>query len=396
VVYFTTRSEPERWVKDVCFLDRVDGYEEDVLRQSLEAGWDLLPAPERPFRPGDRILLKPNLLSGRRPEKAVSTHPAVVAAVAGFLKDRGARLSLGDGPALESTARAVSSAGYTGLRERFGIDLAAFNHGRDVASRHRRWFPRLHLWEGLRDFDHIVNLPKCKTHTMMTLTLGVKNLFGCVPGTRKAAYHLSAGEDARRFARLMLEIWETVQPTLTVLDGIVAMEGNGPSLGKPRPIGLLAMSANALALDAVVGRLVRLPPERHPIVAEALSAGLPGAALDEVEVRGRTAEEMEIRDFRLPRPADCQWHLPRFLVRRFKKWWTYGPQILEDACTRCGQCRDICPAAAIATNGNQSLKVLSGRCIRCFCCHEVCPSSAIAIRPGAGLRGLEILKGRRD
>ncbi len=378
------------------FLDRLDGYGEAGLRRAVEAGWDRLGDAAPPFRPGDRVLLKPNLLSGRRPEKAITTHPDMVAAVAGFLKDRGCRVSLGDGPGLESTRHAVSAAGYDPVCSRFGVEVVPFDRGHDVPSRNRRWFPRLHLWERLPEFDHVVNLPKLKTHTQMTLTLGVKNLFGCVPGKRKAAYHLSAGETPQRFARLMLEIWETVRPALTVLDGVVAMEGNGPSLGDPRPAGLVALSPDALALDAVIGGLVGLPPERHPIVAEALAAGIPGADAAGVEIRGRAAEEMAIPDFKLPKPADVQWRLPSFLVRTFKNWWTHRPEIQPGPCTLCGQCREICPAEAIHANGDRSLRIDPGRCIRCYCCHEVCPSAAIAIRPGPGLRGLEILQGRKS
>ena len=378
------------------FLDRVEGYGEAGLRRAVEAGWDSLGADAPPFRAGDRVLLKPNLLAGRRPEKAVTTHPDMIAAVAGFLKDRGCRVALGDGPSIESTRRVVTVCGYDPVCARFGVEVVPFEHGRDVPSRHRRWFPRLHLWEGLAGFDHVVNLPKLKTHTQMTLTLGVKNLFGCVPGKRKAAYHLSAGDSPERFARLMLEIWETVRPSLTVLDGVVAMEGNGPNLGDPRPVGLVALSPDALALDAVIGALVGLPPERHPIVAEARAAGIPGANAGELDVRGRPAQEMAVPDFRLPKPADVQWRLPSFLVRTFKNWWTHRPEIQPGPCTLCGQCREICPAEAIHANGDRSLRIDPGRCIRCYCCHEVCPSAAIAIRPGAGLRGLEILKGRKS
>lgn len=377
-----------------CVLGQVAGYEPSALREFLESGWERLADRAPVLRAGDRVLLKPNLLSGRPPERAVNTHPAVVAAVAACLADRGCRLFLGDSPALESTARALGAAGYEPVMARHGITAVPFDRGREFPARSRRFFSRLFLYEGYADFDHVFNLPKLKTHTMMGLTLGVKNLFGFVPGTRKASYHLSAGSGEAHFARLMLEIADTIRPALTVLDGVLAMEGAGPGQGDPRPLGLMAMGLDCLALDAVIGRVVGAPPERHPVVREALAAGLPGADWRRVAVGGVDPDAAAVPDFRLPGRADAQWRIPRVAVRAFKNAWTTRPRIRTDRCRYCLACEAICPARAIADTGGRRLRVDPGRCIRCWCCHEVCPHGAIDIHTGMGLRALALVRPR--
>ena len=379
-----------------CCLRKIESYDRNIIRGALEECLAGLPGGGPPFRSGDRVLLKPNLLSGRAPERVVNTHPEVIAAVAESLSDCGCRLSLGDSPGLESLAHALHKAGYMPVLQRYGIAVADLHPGEDVPSRNRRWFSRLFLSSRLAEFDHLVNLPKFKTHGMMTLTLAVKNLFGLVPGKRKAAYHLSAGVDQATFARLMLEIGETCAPALSVLDGIVAMEGDGPGQGRPRPAGVLAVSTHALALDAVAGALAGVPPESHPIVWQAIQHGLPGARLGEVEVIGESIASLAIPDFKLPSTVDPHWRLPGFVQRGLKNWTSARPRILPDACRKCLECVRICPAEAIQPSNDGKLRVDPARCIRCFCCHEICPHQAIAIEPGRGRQVLNLLRGRKQ
>jgi len=376
-------------------LKKIENYDRSSIRAALEQGCDGLAGGRALFRSGDRVLLKPNLLSGRPPEKAVNTHPEVLAAVAEFLSDRGCRLSLGDSPGLESLGHALQKAGYAPVGQRYGIAVTDFHPGAEVSSRNRRWFSRLFLFDRLGEFDHLVNLPKFKTHGMMTLTLAVKNLFGLVPGKRKAAYHLSAGENQDTFARLMLEIAETCAPSLSVLDGILAMEGDGPGQGRPVPAGSLALSTHTVALDAVAGALAGVPPENHPIVRQAILHGLPGARLAEVEVLGDPIARLAMPAFTLPASVDCRWRLPGFLHRGLKNWTSAHPRILPDACLDCRKCARICPVEAIRPGRDNRLAVDVARCIRCFCCHEICPHHAIAIEPGRGRRVLDLLKGKK-
>jgi len=376
-----------------CFLKHVNEYNISNLRSALEEGWPLLNGGDAIFKSGDRVLLKPNMLSAAIPEKGITTHPAVISAVTEFLMDRGCHVLLGDSPAIESFQKVAAKAGYLDLLERYGIRPMSFDSGVYRTSKNRRWFPLVYLFDGLETVDHIINLPKLKTHSMMTLTLAVKNLFGCVPGKQKAAYHLSAGVTRDVFARLLLEIYETVNPTLTILDGIVSMEGNGPGQGTPRNTGIVIMGRNDLAIDALVGKLVGVAPDRHPIIKEALSIGMESADVSTINVVGDPIETVPTDNFKLPDSTGLQWSLPHFLVQRFRNWFTSRPKILNSPCIDCGKCQTICPVDAIGKN-NAGLHVDKSNCIRCFCCHEVCPAQAVEIVKGPGLRILEFFNWR--
>ncbi|MBN2431091.1 MAG: DUF362 domain-containing protein [Acidobacteria bacterium] len=369
-----------------CFLKKVEDYHHDRLRAAVGEGLAALQVTAALFRPGQRILLKPNFLSACHPERGVTTHPAVVAAVAECLADFGCELYLGDSPALDSLEKVIRKAGYQELIRRYGIRLAPLQREHLRPSRSRRWFPRLHLARELDSFDHVVNLPKLKTHSMMTLTLGVKNVFGCVPGKHKAAYHLSAGENRLYFARLLLEIWETVRPGLTILDGIVGMQGNGPGQGQLRSTGLLAMADDALALDAVIGHLLGVPADQHPVVAEAIRHDFASARWAETELSGDAVADCRVSGFQLPAVTDLRWRLPDFLARRIRNWFTTRPVIDPERCVHCGACAAICPTRAVRNRDGQEFEIVKELCIRCYCCHEVCPARAVDLRPGQGTR----------
>lgn len=385
MLYFALGRERVSMSTD-CFFYSVREYDPAALQMVLEEGLAGLGLAAGVFKPGDRVLLKPNLLAGSPPERAVTTHPRLVEAVAMVLLDRGCRVWAGDSPALDNTSSALAKSGYRDWMSRLGVKTASFDRGADVPSRHRRWFTRLHLDAGLTEFDHLVNLPKLKTHSMMTLTLGVKNLFGCVSGKRKVAYHFSAGESREYFARLLLEIWETVSPVLTILDGITGMEGNGPRNGRPVHLGILGMARNTLALDAVTAALLNVPPSRHPVVAEGLQAGITGANADEMTTAGTPLAMLRSDKFLLPAAAGLKFYLPPFLAGMFKEGVTEQPVIRSERCIKCMECAAICPAGAIGEDRDDGPRILTKRCIQCYCCQEICPQDAVAIHSGWMLR----------
>ena len=216
---------------------RCETYDEEEVLRGLRRSIDLLGGIETFVKRGDRVLLKPNLLYGKPPEKAVTTHPSVVRGMIEIVREAGGVPSIGDSPGMESLRKAAEKAGIKRVADETGCSLVEFDRPIVPPDRKGKWFKQLEIDRSVLEADVIINLPKWKTHGQMLLTLGVKNLFGCIPGPRKALWHLKAGQDQERFARMLIDVYLTVRPALTLLDGIVGMDGNGPGSGRPVPLG---------------------------------------------------------------------------------------------------------------------------------------------------------------
>jgi ferredoxin len=204
----------------------------------------------------------------------------------------------------------------------------------------------------------------------MLLTLGVKNLFGCVVGMRKPEWHLRAGVDREMFARLLVRVYQTVQPAVTVIDGRVAMHGQGPGRGgTPIALNVLLGSRDTVALDMVVCKLLGVEPETLLTNKIALEEGMVN---EQITMNGTLPE---VRDFRMPEiaplifgPAMLHGFMRRHLVQR--------PECNEDLCKMCGECWKYCPAEAITPSQN-NIHFNYDQCIRCYCCVEICPHGAL-------------------
>lgn len=297
-------------------LLRAHSYGEPALRDALEALLDPLGGMAAYVRPGDRVLLKPNLLTGSRPGKECITRPEVVAAVAKLVRAAGGQPFLGDSPAFGTAAGVARSNGYLPLLQDLDIPIVEFSGQRyAVASED---FGNLRLSKEALAADAIVNLPKVKSHSQLTLTLGVKNLFGCVPGKMKAWWHMEAGKDTARFGAMLVETARALAPELTIVDGIVGHQGNGPSGGEPRDLGILAAAADVFALDRALAALLGVEPERVPTLVAARALGC-GPELAAIAFPLQTPAELHVPDWRLPEtmlPID--FGLPRVLRSTLK------------------------------------------------------------------------------
>lgn len=330
-------------------------------------------------RPGATVLLKPNLLGSASPEKAATTHPRVVAYFIRRFRARGCRVLVGDSPAVEPLRHVAARSGILDAVEREGAELADFASEFESVRENPFAFRKLLLAGALRDADLVVNLAKVKSHAQMTLTLAVKNLFGCVVGMKKAGWHLKAGKDFARFAEMLCSAAAHADACLHVLDGVVSMEGNGPYNGTPRRTGFLAAAACPHALDAFVARLLGVDPALVPTLALARARGLPGAVAGGFRVTGDDPGALVIRDFRLTPRERIDWSLPGPLVRWIESTLAPRPEISSLACVGCAKCVRACPARAIDMDGR--LAAIRHRdCIHCFCCQEICPVGAIEPR----------------
>jgi len=363
-------------------IEKLADYDLKKLRQFLEKAFSLIP-PEKRIRPGERVLVKPNFLWPKPVESAVCTHPAVIYAVCEMVLDLGARPVVGDSPSRGSAQLVAEKIGLVPLAKRLGVEILNFAHLKRVEIKEPLKYHFLDLSEESLEFDRIINLAKFKTHAFLLLTLGVKNLFGCVAGARKAMYHLESAYRADLFTLLLLEIYRYFSPSLTIMDGIIAMEGNGPNNGEPRKLGLFFASTDAVALDRVCGEVVNFPFDYNltAFLGEKFQVGK--GRLEEIEIIGMDLEEVKIKDFQLPHPGPPEGEkIPRLARRIFKRRVYWRPEFDQEKCQACGICVEVCPSQALSLvpkerRSRKKIQIDRSRCISCFCCQEVCPEGAI-------------------
>ncbi|MDJ0900364.1 MAG: DUF362 domain-containing protein [Xenococcus sp. MO_188.B8] len=300
-------------------LIRAQSYELQKLRASLEYLLEPLGGIEAVVSKGDRVLLKPNLLTGSRPTKECITRKEIVYCVAQLVKEAGGQPFLGDSPAFGSAKGVAKANGYLPLCEELDLPIVEFRGQR--YSTENENFNHLRLSKEAMNADVVINLPKVKSHMQLTMTMGVKNLFGCVPGKMKAWWHMEAGKDANRFGEMLVETAKAISPNLTIIDGIIGHEGNGPSGGEPRDLGVLGASTNVFALDRAFIEILNVDPSLVPTLAAQARLGL-CQDFNEIAFPYCTPEELLINDWKLPdalTPID--FGLPRVLRSTFKHFY---------------------------------------------------------------------------
>ncbi|AFM24167.1 DUF362 domain-containing protein [Desulfomonile tiedjei] len=367
-------------MKTFVSLRTCKNYEPESLNNVVETLLNDLGGISSFVKPGDRVLLKPNLLKSATPDEAIVTHPALVEAVAAAVLDVGASVSIGDSPPLGNLSRVLSKSGYDALLQRLPVKVAPFRQKISVEFTDDRLFRKIDLAQEVFEYDCVINLPKLKTHTQMVLTLGVKNLFGTLVGTDKASWHLRAGTDVDTFATVLVQIYEKVKPALTIIDGILAMEGNGPNSGTPRHLGIVGAATDAVALDSVICKLIGHDSTmlRTCVIGNALGAGTSDP--EQITVVGDELRGFPLNNFKMPESATVTWNMSdRNPLRRFlQKHMVTVPEIDASICERCGICANHCPPAAIREIHGK-MEINRDKCISCFCCHELCSHRAVRI-----------------
>ena len=371
---------------DIVSIERCTNYEREAVRNALTRLLQPLGGMGAFVRPGERVLLKPNMLSAKAPEKAVTTHPEVLRGVIELVREAGGIPMVGDSPGIGGFRRVAEKSGILRVIEETGAEPVEFAETVEVAG--RGLFRRFEIARPYMEADRIINIAKLKTHEIMTMTCAVKNLFGAVVGTGKAAWHLKAGADRTMFARMLLEIYLLRRPDLNIVDAITAMEGNGPGSGDPRHVGLLLGGINPVAVDVIAAEIVGIPNKLLHVERMAEKLRLDGADRARIIAVGTPLEEARVKGFRLPHISDVQFGLPLFLKNRLRHYLTSRPCAITERCGLCGVCVDACPPRAMAIKGGK-LTIDYHSCIRCFCCRELCPDGALDVIEGSLLKYLK-------
>ena len=368
--------------KTIVALVRCDTYEEDRVFKAVQEGIDLLGGASVFAKSNEKIVLKPNVLIGTNPENCVTTHPAVFKAVGRSLMEAGASVYYGDSPAFGKAEANMKKSGLKQVADESGFSLADFDAGRPVSHPDGLLVKSFVIANGVLDCDGLVSLPKLKTHPLVRFTGAVKNQFGCIPGLLKSQYHVKL-PDPYDFATMLVDLNTLVKPRLCVMDGIMAMEGNGPRSGKPKKMNVLLLSADPIALDATACRIIDLDPVNVPTSKPGEQSGLGTYHAENIEIVGENIEQFFDNKFDVIRtpPVSCTSSRLRTFV---KNQICERPVIDEAKCTNCGTCVMMCPVDPKAVNwhtGDTSRPPTYkyDLCIRCYCCQETCPEGAIML-----------------
>ncbi|MCG8553505.1 MAG: DUF362 domain-containing protein [Desulfobacterales bacterium] len=357
-------------------------YEAVHVTSAVERAVGLCGGMERFVRPGQRVLLKPNMLSAAPLEHRVTTDPALVRAVGKLVLKAGGRIIIGDSPAIDKVSRISRVTGMKEVADELGADLIEFCRPALAKTPEGSIYHALELDEAALTADVVINLPKLKTHCMMLLTLGVKNLFGMVVGPRKSQWHMHAGADRIMFADLLLDIYRTVRPALTILDGVWGMQGRGPNNGTPCHLGLLAASRDPLAMDLALAPLLGAHPANFPLYGAAVRRGLVRSDGSDTRMVGDDPKGFVPKNFQLP-VLESVMPVPGFLSGAMRKHLTSRPVQDPGLCRDCGKCAAVCPPGCLWFAAPHRAVIDHLACIRCYCCQEVCPADAIHFKTGA-------------
>jgi len=335
---------------------------------------------EGPGVSGKKVLVKPNILSDREPEKCVTTHPVVVEALIRYLQSKGARVFAGDSPSIHFGGMIPVKSGMLRVCEKTGVPWADFTKS---PSERRLPNGRIKVASIADEVDLIISVPKFKNHELVYFTGAIKNTLGLVPGFSKALQH-ALHQNRKSFACFLVDLNEALLPHFFLMDGIWGMEGQGPAQGKPIQTGVLLGSTNPVALDIIATSIAGYDPMDIPTTYDSISRGKWLKDKSEIIYDGPELSSIIKKEFRrIPVTSDKNISF-KFISNRFKflRKLERRPVFIHRNCTGCMECIQICPVNAITMHNDRNNHVVltDSKCIRCFCCSEVCQYRAVEIR----------------
>ncbi len=327
--------------------------------------------------PRENILLNPNLLSAKGPDRAITTHPHLVRVVADMFCTNDTKVFVGDSPggADRGVKRIWRNTGLLESMKSSKAYLFSFEgHAVTPVQHNGRQFM---ITEIRNRCDFVIGLPKLKTHVLTLMTGALKNCFGFIPGFRKSLYHKELPKPYE-FSEMLVDLYAATKPDLFIMDAILAMEGDGPSSGNPKKLNLLLASTDAIALDTAAASIIGFDPMKIDYLKIAAQQGLGRAELEQIDIAGEDIISCKPAEFTLPSNTKLKL-IPDFLIKMISPYVWAHPAIDYDKCINCHICRDSCPVKAISEDGDKLVYDYS-KCIDCMCCHELCPNEAIYLK----------------
>lgn len=354
-------------------ISKCSSYNLDEVKISLLECLDAIGGISSIIQPGDNVLIKPNMLQGKAPEEAITTHPAVLEAVVNIVKESGGIPLIGDSPG--GPARGMESfwnvTGFSEVSKRTGAKLVNFEKTGSYLMKRNNVDYR--IAKKVIDSDIVINLPKIKTHGLTIFTCAIKNMYGVVPGLIKTEYHKKAPKPSQ-FAEYVVDIYALSKPQLNIVDGIVGMDGTGPSAGNPKELGMLLASTDGVAVDVFLCDMLGKDPIKIPINRIAIEQKLGEGDINKIEVIG---EAPVVKDFKWPPNISSSLdRIPTSIARGLMNLFWSRPAIDSKVCDNCKICVESCPVDAIIEN-TLFPEFEYGKCIKCLCCMEMCPNKAV-------------------
>lgn len=364
-------------------LLKCEDYNYEKVRETIVKSIENIGGIDKYINKGDRVLLKANLILKKRPEEAATTNPIFVRAVADILIKYGAKVVIGDSPGgvfKESRMRNIyKSTGMTEAANNTGSQLNCNLKSTIIDNPEGKILRKIVVTDMINDVDKIINLPKLKTHGLATYTGAVKNLFGLIPGTTKAEYHVRM-PDINDFSDALIDICIAAKPVLHIMDGIIGMEGAGPSAGDPRKIGVILASQSPYHLDKAASKIIGLNLDEVPTIMQSAKRGLCSEDMNDFDIIGSELKDCVIKDFKKPPVSRGNIGIvPKPIIRFASKNLKSKPVFDYSTCVGCRECAENCPPKVIKMVNNKP-EVDYSKCIRCFCCQELCPQKAVSIK----------------
>ncbi|NMB96527.1 MAG: DUF362 domain-containing protein [Clostridiaceae bacterium] len=370
-------------------LKKCDSYDDTSVLHALKQVFNALGGIGKYIKPGTKVVLKPNLVRKKRPEEGATTHPSIIKNLSVLTKEAGGTVTIVESPGgLFTTSLLKGVYSYCGIESAANDSGAILNYDLseiEINNPEGKYLKKVTVVKALKDADLIINLPKLKTHGQMVYTGAVKNMFGAVPGELKAEYHYRMSEYSE-FANALIDIYLSVKPSLNIMDAIIGMEGEGPTSGNPRHIGLIIAGEDAFDVDFTALSIIGADPISVPIIEQGIDRKLCPDKIDQINIIGQDIDikDIKITDFDMPQLdtlnsiAFFSKGVLKFITKRLKP----RPMFDYDLCVGCAECMRVCPAKVISMRDKRDKRpeIDLSQCISCFCCQELCPHKAVFIK----------------